>query len=604
MNQLQGVRRTFHKVLRAFTAGTLTLGLGLGLMAGAVNIHAQTSFVWTNTAPTGIWQDNNAWLMLPCDIVSSNTCGTGSGNGFPGFNVGGGGGSAADEAIFTNAQTYYISFNSTLNVLSNIFDNLSNTLATVTLDVGAHEFEVNTQFTCGDARDSTSVVYIASNTINDQGTIGFFMPGGSGTGMSIGRNGHGTLNFTNGNASVGAVSIGAGLNGVGTLVVSGPSTTFQFGNGSGGFAVANNSNSFGNTVIITNGATLRNIANGTFRFGSGSGQGGTASNMFTIVAGGKLILGTGTITIGNGATGTFPGSFDNTMIIGSGGTFFAGGDKDGATHTLFLGTSKGTPATNNVLRILTGGQAYSISQLLITPSNTLDMAGGQYGGVLSNSILNLGGVVTNQGLVQGYGTFLATLNIASNAQFSTFNSLGSMVFSNSLNILSNSIVQIQVGSTMNPTKVTSNLQVRGNSTLNIVDSGGLANGTYTIVTNLCNCTNQISFEAFASVTGPAPFSYQVVNTSNAINLVVSGGGSGLPFQITSITRSGNDVTVNWNTSGSNGQTNFVQASSGPNYPGAFMDIATNIIAGTTASYTDVGGASASPNRYYRVRSPQ
>ena len=80
-----------------------------------------------------------------------------------------------------------------------------------------------------------------------------------------------------------------------------------------------------------------------------------------------------------------------------------------------------------------------------------------------------------------------------------------------------------------------------------------------------------------------------------------------PFQITSIVQSGNNIIITWNTAG--GLTNQVQVTSG----GAGGIFSTNgftnlgsqlIIPGsgiTTTNYTDTGGATNVPARYYRVR---
>ena len=75
-----------------------------------------------------------------------------------------------------------------------------------------------------------------------------------------------------------------------------------------------------------------------------------------------------------------------------------------------------------------------------------------------------------------------------------------------------------------------------------------------------------------------------------------------PFVITAITPSGNDIALTWTATG--GTTNVVQAVNG-NLTGGFMDISSNlIISGSgmvTNSYTDSGGATNSPSRFYRIR---
>jgi hypothetical protein len=81
-----------------------------------------------------------------------------------------------------------------------------------------------------------------------------------------------------------------------------------------------------------------------------------------------------------------------------------------------------------------------------------------------------------------------------------------------------------------------------------------------------------------------------------------------PFNITSIAKTGNDVVLTWNTTA--GNTNAVQftSGSGGNYnTNGFANISSAfVVSGTPGSavvtnYTDVGGATNQPARYYRVR---
>jgi len=78
-----------------------------------------------------------------------------------------------------------------------------------------------------------------------------------------------------------------------------------------------------------------------------------------------------------------------------------------------------------------------------------------------------------------------------------------------------------------------------------------------------------------------------------------------PFRITSIVQQGNDVLLTWRTAG--GKTNVVQATRGVsgNYSNSFTDLSPIIVPNgdglISANYTDVGGATNKPARYYRVR---
>ena len=76
------------------------------------------------------------------------------------------------------------------------------------------------------------------------------------------------------------------------------------------------------------------------------------------------------------------------------------------------------------------------------------------------------------------------------------------------------------------------------------------------------------------------------------------------FRILAVAREGSDLRVTWFTAG--GHTNVVQAA--PNLGAGYSDISSNVLitgsGGTTTNYLDVGGATNSPARFYRVRLAQ
>ncbi len=76
------------------------------------------------------------------------------------------------------------------------------------------------------------------------------------------------------------------------------------------------------------------------------------------------------------------------------------------------------------------------------------------------------------------------------------------------------------------------------------------------------------------------------------------------LQITSITTVGNDIHITWLTTG--GETNAVQATVGtPGYNTNFVDISGPLLilgsGDTSTNYVDVGAATNSPAKFYRVR---
>lgn len=585
---------------------TAALALVVGLFWGAANSRAtEIDFFWT--AGNGIYDDPANWTTNGATgpLAAPPT--------------------ATDIARFTNAATYAVTVDNTETIISNIFNNASFTTATVTFEVGAPQTQLNPTTICtiGNDTDSVTTVYFDSNSSTNgttTGVGGYYAPQGT---LLIGRAGQGTLIVTNGTINAAGVNMGSVLSGRGALVVTGPNTTFSFGQNNSGFGVGP-TNSFGNSIVVSNGATMGNIFNiqhGTFRFGSAAGYADTSNNTMTVVAGGKVVFSTGTITIGNGSTFTFPGtgSFSNVVTIGNGGTMDCGFDrtvagKDGTSHTLFLGSSKGGPGSNNVLRILAGGTVHSVSHLFITNDCLLDMVGGQYGGAISNSAMVLNGDITNAlGTVQGYGTFLSEVLIGTNGPASGVlyakNSLGSMVFSNGLRLLTNAITHVELGANpaaTHPVIVASNLTVR-TGTFNVTAPGPFTAGTYLLFTNTCNnCTNQVIFQAPTVTNYPgAGFTYSLVYGTNAV-----GGGTNaifltaIPtFFITSVARSGNDIKITWN--GLAGD-NIVQVSNGGNLnTSTFSNLATITLGSSgPANYTDVGAALSPTNRFYRIRGTQ
>jgi PKD repeat protein len=155
-----------------------------------------------------------------------------------------------------------------------------------------------------------------------------------------------------------------------------------------------------------------------------------------------------------------------------------------------------------------------------------------------------------------------------------------------------------------------------------------AAGTYTVTvtaSNACSSSTVVSnnlitvytaFQAwqiqyFGSTTNPAAAASADPDGDGQNNLAefLSGtnptnSASGL--RITSVAPSGNNVVITWNTAG--GTTNVVQSTAGDGngaYATNFTDLSGPIVIGgsgdTSANYTDVGGATNSPSRYYRVR---
>jgi hypothetical protein len=121
-------------------------------------------------------------------------------------------------------------------------------------------------------------------------------------------------------------------------------------------------------------------------------------------------------------------------------------------------------------------------------------------------------------------------------------------------------------------------------------SGTAANGTWTLVGVLEDFFASAELECWS------------LNISQP-TCSDGGGLCGTTFRFTSITRTGNDIRVAW--AMIPGRTNALQVTSGSGgsfTTNGFTDVftVTNAI-GATTNYTDRGGATKSPSRYYRVR---
>jgi hypothetical protein len=166
---------------------------------------------------------------------------------------------------------------------------------------------------------------------------------------------------------------------------------------------------------------------------------------------------------------------------------------------------------------------------------------------------------------------------------------------------SGSALLLALGTNSSPIVVSNNLVLAG--TLDVTDGGGLTTTNYTLFTY----GGTLSYAGL--VIGSTPSNATCVVSTNTIGQVnlgvtVTTPPSPLPFQITSIVRSTNNITVTWTTAAAG--TNFVQAGDGDangmydtnNYQNIGQPF--TVLAGMTNSYTDIGGATNTPSRFYRI----
>jgi guanyl-specific ribonuclease Sa len=137
--------------------------------------------------------------------------------------------------------------------------------------------------------------------------------------------------------------------------------------------------------------------------------------------------------------------------------------------------------------------------------------------------------------------------------------------------------------------------------------------------NTNNATYDPSVKPFGVVSFPGPMRL-LIGLGGEVYFTGDHYGSGLEtnayyvtpapdpstFHISSIAPSTNDMRINWQTVG--GSSNVVQATSGApdgSYSNNFTDISTIIVPTggdlNSTNYLDIGGATNTPSRYYRVR---
>jgi hypothetical protein len=216
----------------------------------------------------------------------------------------------------------------------------------------------------------------------------------------------------------------------------------------------------------------------------------------------------------------------------------------------------------------------------IGTTNTLSLTNMNIGGDVPLTIIN-SLVISNGGVLQINNSMLEAYNAS---------------FTNG------SVLALALGTNSTPIVVSNNLFLA--STLDVTAGAGFTSTNYTIIEYFGTLT-------YGGLTiGSVPSNTTcTVSTSTPgqinVNVAIS---APLQFQITSIVRSANNITLTW-TAPVAGM-NIVQAgnggASGLSSTNILQNISTNIIvtAGSTNSYTDVGGATNAPSRYYRISFPQ
>ncbi len=267
----------------------------------------------------------------------------------------------------------------------------------------------------------------------------------------------------------------------------------------------------------------------------------------------------------------------NGATISSGGSLVVTGsyfDVSGGGQLTINGTVLESNAFVVVPRVMLVGATNAPASLTVD-AGTMYVTNGVQGGLLE---------VQNAILAFGNGPDYAGPNYIDN-----------------LLLTNGAVLEFALGSNSVPVQVLSNLTLSG--TLDILDGGGITPGTY----RLFNYGGSLANKGLAIGSIPANFHYTLSTTApGQVNVVVSSGTSTTPvFQVTSIVRQGNNIVLTWTEAG--GTSNTVQAASGSvtgNYSNNFADISSLITNGyltiVTNTFSDVGGATNVPARFYRV----
>jgi len=302
-----------------------------------------------------------------------------------------------------------------------------------------------------------------------------------------------------------------------------------------------------------------------------------------------------------------------------------------------------------VAALANGGNAFAIGNGTASAIYNLSPAGYHtFGAGLS---------VNNNASLQGSGTISGNVSVSGSFTPGTIGTVGSIYVSNNLTLGATAQVNFDFGSSSDSATVNGNLSLGG--VLNVGSITGFGIGTYTVFTyGALTGTGSLGLG-----TTPGGFNYAIVTNPPAIQLVVSSSAPADPYttwqsfyfpgggpnslgtanptgdgmsntnkflagfnptngpaylHIISVAKSSGNVVVTYlGASGDNSwspgfasRTNVLEFTTGTAngwYTNNFASTGqTNILSGgngfgTVSSMTDVGGATASPTRYYRVR---
>jgi hypothetical protein len=231
----------------------------------------------------------------------------------------------------------------------------------------------------------------------------------------------------------------------------------------------------------------------------------------------------------------------------------------------------------------------------LTISNLTVSGAGNVVNTLNLTNMNLGALIPLK--------ILNTLTIGSGGQLQIV--FSKLVTSNA-NISSTAVLLFALGTNSSPVVVTNNLTLAG--TLNVADAGGFFSASsYTLFTY----GGLLTYSGLTIGTTPSNVTCAIdTSVPGLVKLTVNGGitpPSTGTVQLISIVRNTSDIAITWAATG--GSTSLVQVTSGAvdgSYnTNNFADIPASQFTPpgsgiVTNTYTETGGATNAPSRFYRI----
>jgi len=392
-----------------------------------------------------------------------------------------------------------------------------------------------------------------------------------------------------------------GYNGAGNqLVISNGGVVYNSPNGYVGYNGASPSN----TVLVTGTGSVWSNLTGLYVGNNGAGNqlvisnGGavysssgfigytSASNNVSVTGAGSVWRNSGSLCVGYNAS-----SVSNKLTV-SGGALYVTNGSSNAVLDVRRGTLTLNSGTVTVDR-LTLTNASSVitfnSGVLITKSTTVSNGVPfMVGDGTSAATLNLAGgthsfvnglAITNNAVLAGTGTINSNVTLA--GILSPGSSPGTITNSGNLTLQPGAVLNFDLGTNSDLVVVNGNLTLGG--TLNVSDSGGFTNGTYTLFSYGGTLTTNGSSSILTIGTTPnANWNYTVDISSNGyVHLIVAGA-------VSSCTPPWANFTANTTTGAANLQVIFTDNSTGTitSVSCTFGDGGTtNFTAPTTVTYT-------------------